>query len=78
LRCHIQSPRGSTPAQEPSTPDHSPSMGLHGDTTVTHEILQVLTKDELKDLMKTHELTSAKKNCIKDGKYFVTLSHSQN
>jgi len=46
--------------------DHGPSMGLHGDTAVTREILQVLTKDELKDLMKTCELTSAKKNCTKD------------
>ena len=66
-------------SENPAHPtDHGPTTGSHDDTAVTRKILQVLTKDKLKDLMKTRQLTNMKKNCTKDGKHFVTLSNSQN
>jgi len=71
-------PQTGAEFENPARPaDHDPhsasslATGLQSDDALTREILQALTKDELKDLMKVHQGLSAKKNCTKDGECFV-------
>jgi hypothetical protein len=68
-------PEFENPARPADHDPHSTSSlatGLQSDDALTREILQALTKDELKDLMKARQGLTAKKNCMKDGECFVT------